>query len=537
MRNPFKLFVSIDKELTETDSSSFFQENPGYPIDNVIQIKLSKEYFIDLFRDTQMQTSSIDVSERYDASALLGRFENFFDGTLYNNYNSFASDISILVNNTYNDIDINPIKLEEACKTNGNIFNYFFKSETIYRRNDLSTDDSLVYDENTTSYGNPVNPGGKMLVYEAIGRELDNMISRNILSTSEDMVYPDNSYDDLDNLYTIYQNSFWDNIRVGDSVIIEGSFLLPTKKETMIYSNYSIIGNGNIPIIVQFVCSDISSYGYQVPPTLLIEGSSVFTHDITNGRYIEEGYSAYDYLGNDISDQIIVTDASENIDVVNLINNTYTILYSITNNGFTVTNQRTITYKDLTGPEIVVNGLDMNTRILSIEGIETTSNDPIATYYHLFPSATSTDGYDQLIRNDPVQEIDATTTILGYDKTYNGTFNGMFTYISYDSSGNQSTVEVTLLLVDTTPSTMNGSGTISLPQNTSYSEPGFSSFSGIKSYSITVDTASVTYTQITQLETHINNNNSVIGTVHNITYTVTNNVDIISSHTRSITIV
>ena len=536
MRNAFKLFVRIDKELTQNESSSFLQENPGYPVDNVIQIKLSKEYFVDLFRDTGMQTSSIDVSERYDAVSLMSRFENFFDASLYNNYNSLASDITTLINNTYNDIDINPVKLEEACKTNGDIFDYFLKSETIYRRLDLSTDDSLVYDDETTSYGDHANQGGAMLVYEAIGRELDNMISRNMLSTSEDMVYPDNSYDDLDNLYTIYQNSFWDNIQVGDSVIIEGSFLLPTRKAAMNYPGYSIIGNGNLPIILQFVCSDNASYGYQVPPTLLLEGSSTFTHDITNGRYVEEGVSSFDYLGNDISDQIVVTDSSLNIDVVDLINTTQTILYSVTNNGFTITRQRSITYLDLTGPEIVVDGMDMGTKILSIEGIDSGSFVPYSSYTPLFPSGTSTDGYDQLIRGDPVDTVNATQVVLGYDPSYNGTFNGMFTYIAYDSSGNQTTIEATLLLVDTTPSTMTGSGSISLPQSTAYTEPGFSSYSGIKSYSIVVDTAGVTFTQISQLENHISTNNSVTGTVHNISYTVTNNVDIVSSHTRTVTI-
>ena len=178
----------------------------------------------------------------------------------------------------------------------------------------------------------------------------------------------------------------------------------------------------------------------------------------------------------------------------------------------------------------------MGTKILSIEGIDSGSFVPYSSYTPLFPIGTSTDGYDQLIRGDPVDTVNATQVVLGYDPSYNGTFNGMFTYIAYDSSGNQTTIEATLLLVDTTPSTMTGSGSISLPQSTAYTEPGFSSYSGIKSYSIVVDTAGVTFTQISQLENHISTNNSVTGTVHNISYTVTNNVDIVSSHTRTVTI-
>ena len=34
----------------------------------------------------------------------------------YYNYNNLASDITTLIQNEYNDVDINPVKLEHACK-------------------------------------------------------------------------------------------------------------------------------------------------------------------------------------------------------------------------------------------------------------------------------------------------------------------------------------------------------------------------------------------------------------------------------------
>ena len=82
---------------------------------------------------------------------------------------------------------------------------------------------------------------------------------------------PDNSYDDLDNLYTKKSDNFWDNLQEGDSIFIEGSFLVPTANATLSYSaldraesssEYSPVGSGNLPIIVQFVNSSNDAYSY-----------------------------------------------------------------------------------------------------------------------------------------------------------------------------------------------------------------------------------------------------------------------------------
>ena len=236
-RESFKLFVSIEKEWVPREDIMY--EHPGYEVDNVIQLKLTKESFIDLFRDSELTTS--DSSNRYSSRRLLQRLELFFNRQIYHNHNTLASDVTILINNTHNDIDINPINLENACSTNGQIFNYFFKSDTIFNNHLTTSHDNLgLYDDDTTSHQT-------LRVYEIISRELDNMISRNLFSLGEDNnQIPDNSYDDLDALYTIYENSFWENIQIGDSVFIEGSFQLPNDQ--------------SLSVIIQFVCTNFDVY-------------------------------------------------------------------------------------------------------------------------------------------------------------------------------------------------------------------------------------------------------------------------------------
>lgn len=249
-RHPFNIFVCIDKEY---EDNTILKQHKGYPIDNVVQIKLSKNSFIDLFKDNTITFSNLE--SRYNSQSLLERLSLFFNKNLTNNHNSLASDITILIQNTYNDIDINPINLENACASNGEIFNYFFKSNVMHANQDViiydELDDSDLYNDNT--YKN----NRSIMVYEMIARELDNMISRNEpISTSH-------NYDKLD--YYYYSENFWDYIEEGDSIFIEGSFNIPTKKETNEYKNkynenYDIIDNGNLPIILQFVCSNMDIY-------------------------------------------------------------------------------------------------------------------------------------------------------------------------------------------------------------------------------------------------------------------------------------
>lgn len=249
-RNPFKLFVTIEQNY---ENNVMFKQHKGYPIDNVIQVKLSKDSFIDLFKDDSI--SSSDLLTRYDSTRFLERLSLFFNKHLSNNYNSLASDITILIQNTYNDIDINPVNLENACSSNGDIYNYFFKSNVTHADEDVIIDnaenDSDLYNDNT--YQN----SRSIMVYEMIARELDNMISRNLYDTSSEL------YGELD--YYFQSDNFWNYIQEGDSVFIEGSFDLPTALEKRNYKNrfdesYDIVGVGNLPVILQFVCSNLDIY-------------------------------------------------------------------------------------------------------------------------------------------------------------------------------------------------------------------------------------------------------------------------------------
>ena len=307
-RNNFKLFITIKSALT--DVQDFLQQHKGYPIDNVIQIKLSKNYFITLFKGEILSSSnSNNLDIRYNSEDLLSRLENFFTDNSYHNYNNLASDITTLIQNEYNDVDINPVKLEHACKKNGDIFNYFFKSQTIYRRNDTTsgTDDITYENENhiQNMYDDTSNQTGNLKVYQVIGRELDNMISRN---TNLDNVSTslEGNYSDLDELYTIYNNEFWENIKEGDSIFIEGSFNIPTNINTKAYKNqldeeYKIIGTANLPIILQFVLSKTSTYGYQIPPRIILSGTNDDYDTFLLNLYEDPGATASDFTDKTIN--------------------------------------------------------------------------------------------------------------------------------------------------------------------------------------------------------------------------------------------
>ena len=102
-RPKFKLFVTIDSALT--DVQDYLQQHKGYPIDNVIQIKLDTDAFKALFQDTSMSTSGELSAERYDATTLLTRFEDFFDRSNNNNhnkYNNINTTQNTTTNNTHN---------------------------------------------------------------------------------------------------------------------------------------------------------------------------------------------------------------------------------------------------------------------------------------------------------------------------------------------------------------------------------------------------------------------------------------------------
>lgn len=245
-RDPFKCFVSIEKTIDESIINQMMTQHIGYPIDNVVQIKLSKDSFTKLFKSSAINSSSVNIEERYNSPELLNKLQTFFSSQ-YNNYNSIASDITILISNTYADkIDINPVNLENACKPNGQIFDYFFLSECTY-----------LYSSSAENYDDTTSNPGKMKVFQAIAREIDNMITRDISSDETTS---------LEELYSLHNDNFWNNLVEGDSIFIDGSFNIP--------------GDYNVPIIIQFLNMD-KDIGYSF--TSEINGSALDGY-IANGN-------------------------------------------------------------------------------------------------------------------------------------------------------------------------------------------------------------------------------------------------------------
>ena len=531
MRNAFKLFVSIENEMSNVQD--FLQLNEGYPIDNVIQIKLSKDYFIDLFRDTDMTTSGTGafMTERYNCDNLLVRLEDFFDMAKYNNHNTLASDINIIVKNTYNDVDVNPVALEKACSKTGDIFEYFFKSNCMFRRDDAD-DDNLVHDEDPGQYEDTEPAAGSsMKVYQVMGRELDNMISRNYLSTSEDNdAVPDNSYDDLDSLYAIYENNFWDNIRSGDSIFIEGSFTVPTNNSSVQYGTYAPVGSGNLPIILQFVCSDTIVYGYQIPPILLLTGSSTLQVDVSDGPFADPGYTALNYNNVDISSNVDVTSGVPGQMASIVLGTTYTIQYSISSDGFTVSKSRSVTFVDSTGPAI-----SFDASIANISGDEITFNGD--------EDATVVTDYDIPLPGDGVSAVDVwDTTIKGnpspavfhsglmYANKSAGGYYGQVNYTSTDLS--QNTTSRVLFIRLLAPITMLGGASVSYNVG-SYSEPNFSAFHGVVVNSVSVDNQGAVTTYAT-VQSFVNFMNTLSAGSYSVSYTVSSETELNQVFSRTI---
>ena len=537
MRDVFKLHVSILDEWSST--TDVLRQAPAYPVDNVVQIKLSKDHFTDLFRDPGMSTStSVDVSQRYSAPGLLQRLETFFDRNQYHNYNALSSDITNIILNTHNDIDVNPVALESACCSPfGAIFSYFFKSSAASFTNAEIPVEGVEVDE---EYGE-VTDSSSLLVFELIARELDNMISRNLLSTSEDMpdLIPDTSYDDLDALYTISEDAFWQNLSVGDSIFIEGSFLVPTKISKS-YSPYTIVGQGNLPIVLQFVYSDNLSYGFIVMPTFYLkEGVSVI-HDISEGHYPDPGVVALNHEGQDISGTV-ETNSTIPVDLASVVLGTvYQITYFLEADGYSMTLTRSVTYQDLSGPVLTVDfsafgtDYDDSTKTLTLEGTGASS------YSSVLPVASSIDYYDNTLRGFTVNNqgiayasIPANTTFV--NPNYTGTTNGIFSYTIFDRQNNSSSETYTLVLRDSTAPQMLGSSSITMSAQDAYVDPGFTdAFSGIHTYAISTDQSSDSYTSLSQLEAYIDSVKSA-STAIVITYIVTDYAGNAATHQRTVT--
>ena len=562
MRNPFKLHVSILDSLNAT--SSFLREASRYPVDNVIQIKLSKEHFTDLFRDPGMSTSlAVDPAMRYSAPGLLARLSSFFGRGKYHNYNNLAADITTLILNTYSDVDVNPVALEAACQSpNGAIYSYFIKSRAAAQgagpAGSTSTSVSGAA-ENTHEYG-ASDEIARLKVFELVARELDNMISRNMYSTSEDRDgdgtsdhWTDtSSYDDLDALYTISEAAFWQNLTEGDSIVVEGSFVVPTRLAAKNFgASYDVVGSGNLPVILQFVYAATQTYGFMTPPTFYLLGAASVDHDVSGPAYEDAGFVALDHEDRDVSGLTGVQSSLPATLAGVTLGQPYAIDFSLSVDGYDKSLQRLVTFQDTAGPAVAVDfsafgaAYNATTKTLTLEGAVGTN------YASLLPRGSAVDFWDTTIKSFetnlqgvPYAAVPPNAAFV--NPNYTGTTNGTFAYPIVDRQGNSNDVlasTFSIILVDTTPPVMNGSTQISVPRAAAqgYVDAGFSdSFSGVKSYSITADSsqAGQVFTSLSALQQHINavkpalQADSII-----VSYTVLDNANNSTSAQRTLNLV
>lgn len=241
-RNAFRIHVALQD--THTVGSHIAVTATDLPSDYVIQISLSRNDFANLFRDPSM-----NAQNPYNEQNLLNSFNNFWDASK-ENHNTLANSIYSLISNEYDDVDINPVNLKLATQsdfsgdgTNSQIFDYFHLSNTTI----ASEADSNI----------------PLKVYQAIAAELRLLLS-NIPGDSNNT----DSYEALENEYGYIE--FWkqENLQVGDSIFVEGSFKIPTESIEKRWGSYTPVGNdqgANLPCILRFMVVEDADAQYSLP--------------------------------------------------------------------------------------------------------------------------------------------------------------------------------------------------------------------------------------------------------------------------------
>ena len=197
-----KIHISINEYLESGNITSIYE----FPDNYIIDFALDSYEFRDLF---------FDFSKSQEE-----KFQYFFSqSNPKRHYIYMVSRLASMILNTYNDIDINPLILKQAISSSNQnendvqIYDYFFKS--------------IVQDNLTVS--------------DIIRQSIE---------------YVKNAFENSIDSGT----SFEAFLKVGDSVYIEGSLLLPTTNSHVDFTNslnnvYIPIHNGNLPVIIKFTNS------------------------------------------------------------------------------------------------------------------------------------------------------------------------------------------------------------------------------------------------------------------------------------------
>tara|TARA_Y100000389_G_scaffold72022_2_gene68737 strand:+ start:148 stop:8115 length:7968 start_codon:yes stop_codon:yes gene_type:complete len=232
------------------------------------------------------------------------------------------------------------------------------------------------------------------------------------------------------------------------------------------------------------------------PSVTLKDGNSNITHEV-NTDFIDTGVIALDYTGSTISNDNItisytLNGSSVNNIETNIVNRTYIITYTVTdsNNNKTTTITRTVNIVDTTPPLIQLNGssfMNLNYQeTFTDPGVTINDNynnaDEITTLINYTYQRTS------LVNATDVNGID--TSVLGMY---------IITYTATDNNNNTSSITRTVLVEDTSNPiiTLNGATTITLPLDSTYSEPGYNVSDNY------TDTANINVNIITDLCTNI----------------------------------
>lgn len=226
----------------------------------IINVFLTRNDFRHLFEDTQ---TSVDGTEM-NKDSMNVRLKAFFEEKVgQTNNKSLASDLYRLLVTNFTDLDVSMPLLNDACASNdggGQIFKYFV--------------------ENTSTSKNDDN--SDMSVFQAITEQLDLMIKR----------------DDSSDPY--HYSNFWENSKVGNSIIIEGSILTPSQQSVNV-SDYNHPDNGGkpsgwIPCSLNFQHSQYS-YSYVASDNGTGKREGVDPYQSPQGSLqAPEGYS--DFLTN-----------------------------------------------------------------------------------------------------------------------------------------------------------------------------------------------------------------------------------------------
>jgi len=208
---------------------------------------------------------------------------------------------------------------------------------------------------------------------------------------------------------------------------------------------------GNTAMITRSVI--VKEYQDTIPPMITLKGENPM-HLNKGDAYIEHGAKAEDNIDGDISDKIEIDNNEVNIQA----NGVYTVYYSVSDAaGNTDTDER----------RVIVGIVDSVPPVISLRG----------------PNPCSTDVYQSY--NEPgayaVDDVDDTIQFNDFDVDHNININQLgsytVTYTVSDASGNESSMERTVEVVDTIAPVieLNGPNPVNLGLGFDYNEMGVKS--------------------------------------------------------------